>query len=315
VKRRQGWIVLGVALACGLAAQLSHMQLPSDLTQCLVAFRHWWAGGHPYDAVGPGRTLDSIFGLVYPLPAVMVAAPFAVTPWPDGLFAGLGVLLWGWAIKDRYPAAWWALPSWAGFFVIRYVQWEALLTGAALLRWPAFLLVCKPQLGVALFAAFPSRQALYGGLALVLASVLLLPDWPGAWLSALDTGFQFRAPVQEWGGPLILLALLEWRRAEARLLVAMACVPQTPSLYGLFPLFLIPRSQGQGCALFLCVTASLVLGARFYPETMGDNAKLFGVLGPLVTWCVYLPCTWLVMREPVVAWLRRRAPRVAAWLA
>ena len=51
------------------------------------------------------------------------------------------------------------------------------------------------------------------------------------------------------GGPLILLALLRWRRPEARLLVALGCIPHTTMLYEALPLFLVARRWQEGVLL------------------------------------------------------------------
>jgi hypothetical protein len=304
-------VSLALALLAGGYAEWGRAAALSDFGVVTTAARAWLAGRDPY---GIPAEIGTPYGLFYPFPAVLAAVPFALTPWADGLFAALSLGLWAWAIHGRHPYAWWALPSWAGFFLVRYVQWEALLTAAALLRWPGALLLAKPSVGAALFVAFPSRAAAAGGAVLGLVSLAVLPGWPGAWLDALSTGHHLIAPVQYWGGPLILLALLEWRRPEARLLGAMACVPQSPAFYALFPLFLIPKSHGQGFALWLALMATLVLAFAITGGGARTNNEMYGVFGPLFTLCVYLPCTWMVIGPRVKAWLAVRAPRVAAQL-
>jgi hypothetical protein len=297
--------VVGIAVLCGLASQLSHPPgVPSDFSFAVAAARAWWTGGDPY-----GPFFDSQLGVFYPFPAILLALPVALTPWPEFVFITLSIGLWGWAIRDR-PWAWWALPSWAGIFLVRYAQWDALLTGSALIPWAGFLLVCKPPLGLALFTAYPSRRALYGGLGVTLASLAIWPGWPEAWARALSTGWHFQAPVTQWGGPLILLALAEWRRPEARLLVALACVPQTPSFYGLFPLFLIPRGHGEGMGLFCGVMGILMALGWTHEPAMGDMAEQFRALPSLLVWGAYLPCTLMVLWPRLKAWFRR-APSCA----
>jgi ABC-type anion transport system duplicated permease subunit len=59
--------------------------------------------------------------------------------------------------------------------------------------------------------------------ALVLVSLLLQPSWPREWLNAVSQAPHI-APLigQTAVGPLVLLSLMRWRRADARLLVALA---------------------------------------------------------------------------------------------
>jgi hypothetical protein len=304
-------VSLALALLAGGYAEWGRAAALSDFGVVAAAATAWLAGRDPY---GIPAELGTPYGFFYPFPAVLAAVPFVLTPWADGLFAGVGLGLWSWAVWTRYPYAWWALPSWAGFFLIRYVQWEGLVTAAALLRWPGALLVAKPSIGLALFVAFPSRAAAIGCAVFLAASLALLPAWPWAWLDALRTGHHLIAPVQYWGGPLILLALLEWRRPEARLLAAMACVPQSPAFYALFPLFLIPKSHGQGLALWLALSVTLVAAFALAGPGAKTNNEMYAVFGPLFTLGVYLPCTWMVIGERVKAWLGVRAPRVAAQL-
>ena len=47
----------------------------------------------------------------------------------------------------------------------------------------------------------------------------------------------------------MLLAILRWRRPEARLLIALACVPQSMLLYETVPLFLVPRTFRESALL------------------------------------------------------------------
>jgi hypothetical protein len=99
-----------------------------------------------------------------------------------------------------------------------------------------------------------------------------------------------------WGGPLILLALLKWRRADARLLVALACVPQTPVLYEVVPLFLLVRTFKEA-ALLVVLTG--VVGALVNRIAQGaDYNTWMAINGQWMVWLVYLPCTAIVLRRP-----------------
>jgi hypothetical protein len=108
-----------------------------------------------------------------------------------------------------------------------------------------------------------------------------------------------------WGGPFILLALVKWRRADARLLAALACVPQTPVLYEVVPLFLLVRTFRE--ATFLTVLMALVVkivqanehAAHLSSALTGADYNTWMALnGQWMVWLVYLPCTALVLCRP-----------------
>jgi hypothetical protein len=62
------------------------------------AARIWLHGGNPYEPtlIGPGKPFESDWPLVYPLPALVIAAPFALLPLKlvDPLFVGVGTGRW-----------------------------------------------------------------------------------------------------------------------------------------------------------------------------------------------------------------------------
>jgi hypothetical protein len=67
--------------------------------------------------------------------------------------------------------------------------------------------------------------------------------------------------VFQAGGFVALLGLFRWRRPEARLLVALACVPQTMLLYEALPPFLIPRTIGEVVVLLVASVSAQVVSA------------------------------------------------------
>jgi len=64
-----------------------------------------------------------------------------------------------------------------------------------------------------------------GSLVLVGASLAVYPAWLGEWSAALHAGRTYHAPFSRPGGWVLLLAALRWRRPEARLLLAIHCIP------------------------------------------------------------------------------------------
>ena len=72
-----------LAVFCGLLAGMITIQknlrepTPRDFEQAWYAARAILAGTNPYQQVGPGLAVDWPFPLLYPLPAGVVAIPFA----------------------------------------------------------------------------------------------------------------------------------------------------------------------------------------------------------------------------------------------
>ena len=123
----------------------------------------------------------------------------------------------------------------------------------------------------------PIRVTLVGsGLAVV--SLAAMPTWPREWLAQLpDSPYHF-SPLRTPLGFILLLALARWRRPEARLLVVLGIVPQSPFVYEVLPLFLIPKSRFQTYALV--IGSDLALGVYAWTRGM-DTERLFFVNGTL----------------------------------
>jgi hypothetical protein len=189
------------------------------------------------------------------------------------------------------------------------VQWAPLLTAAFLLPWLGPVVLLKPNIGLALLLATPDRRfllsAALGGGALLLISFVLDPAWLGRWLASVRAAPHFTPPVLHLGGPLVLLALLRWRQPEARLLVAMACVPHTTLPYEALPLLLVARSWKESLLLAALSFGTLVLqfplDARIpatEPGALAAFTAWVDSMGTIVVALVYLPATLLVLRRP-----------------
>jgi hypothetical protein len=272
---------------------------PSDFAQLWAAARELRAGGNPYDIVGPGRIWDFPFPLFYPMPAIVAALPFSWFPIraADPLFAGLSTALFVWAVtrRSQHYLQLVTVPSMAFVTAVQVSQWSPILCAAALLPAWGFLLACKPTIGAALWIAYPSHVALIGALAATAATVALWPWWVAAWLANLSAGPHLVAPLTHWGGPLVLLALLKWRRPDARLLAVMACVPQTAVIYEAVPLFLIAQTLPQMLLLLALSLGVLVVRDALGPYPSYD--AMLEVSGQLIVWLLYLPCLVMVLRR------------------
>jgi hypothetical protein len=301
----------------------------TDFAQLWHAARALLAGGDPYDVVGPGRQFDWPAPLLYPLTAVVVVAPLGWLSLESAtaLFSGVGAALLTLGVTRArwYPLL--VLGSLPFLYAVEVGQWSPMLVGAALLPSLGFVLAAKPTVGLALLVYHPRRRAIIGCCALVALSLLLVPSWPAEWLHAVRGGtaingsasdaattlssgdvrqWPYVAPITRLAGPFLLLAILRWRRPEARLLLVLAAVPQTPLLYEALPLLLVPRTRNQtGALVALSLTVFLIIRLR----GAGSIQQWYDLSGELITLLLYLPCLAMVLRRPnegsAPAWVER----------
>ena len=321
-----------LALLCGVVAGFITYQknvlepTPRDFEQVWFAARSILAGVNPYPHVGPGLALDWPHPLLYPLPAGVIAIPLA--PLPIGtatfLFSVLGGFALAWALMEYGYGplfGFFSMPVRAAFEV---VQWSPLLAAAAIVAPLGLLLVAKPTLGAAILFARPSRWAFIGAAVFGGIAFLVEPGWVQHWLDAIARNnvewaptVPYRAPITFIGGPLVMLALLRWRRPEARLVAALVCVPQTLVMYEAVPLFLVPRTLLQAAGL-----VALSHAGHFWVRTQLPPGYLeslnYSLVGQAMIWSLFLPCTVLVLRRANVgdipAWLERSVARWPEWL-
>jgi len=299
--------VLGTALWVGFL-RWTHPASPSDLSPVLWGAQGWLRGESPYLTVARSPLADQ--GLLYPFTAVLLLTPLArVSPfvinvvWAAGSAGALTWMLTGRGISPALVM----LVSPSMVHAVQTSQWTPLLTAAALSRWGGALLVCKPTTALWLLAYRPRAAHVWGGAVFVLISLALWPAWPFAWRAALAQAVYTTWPIALPGAFLVLLALLFWRSAEARLLVTMACVPHTPLLYEALPLFLIPRSWLQAGVLWCGSVAVAWLHASLGPYS--SKADWAQASGRLIVWCMYLPALCMILRN---GWMLRRASAPAA---
>ena len=297
---------IAVVLACGFwGATLSAAfwtlphDLPSDIAQLQAGAHALRNGQNPYDVIGPGRVFDYPFLLFYPMPAVYAAIPLTAIPMriADPLVTGLGAAGLAWVLtRERVnDPRLLVFASFAFLACAQFTQWPPALVAATFLPWLSPLLAVKPTIAAALWLAFPSWKTLLGASAIVLLSLILHPWWLPPWIASTQTATHVRPLITLHGGPLLLAALWKWREPHARLLVALASVPQSPFLYEAIPLFLIPRSWESAALLVagtVLVRILFVAGAP-YPDYVTQSAAM----GQWMIWCLYLPCLYLVLRR------------------
>ena len=290
----------------GLAyAFMSRPNFYADFLAWWFAARALLRGADPY-AVVPSQAPYFISDpLVYPLPTVLTVVPFSWMPLTlaGALFVGVSALLLAWALtRDGYDR----LPLFASFpFVMAASlgQWAPLVTAAALLPGAGFLAVCKPTLAAALAFSRLTRSIIVGGAAFLVASLAVEPKWPARWLANVGHAAPHPAPLFTLAGVACVLALIKWRREDARLVFGMAAVPQLAMFADQLPLMTVARTRVEAMVLALLshvggVAWLMMRNPTDHPAWDGTNLMLASV---------YLPALMLVLRRPnegeLPAWL------------
>jgi hypothetical protein len=287
--------------------------LPSDLGQVWFAARAVLHGQDPYPLIGPGRAFHWVNGFFYPLPAALLLTPLAPLsqPMAVAVFAALGGFALAWALTQHGWGTLWGFASLCAVSAFEVCQWSPLLAGSLVMAPLGLVLVAKPTVGAAVFAAKPTTWALFGGLVLLALSFALQPDWVASWRTSLhetsvnDGPVPYTAPITFPGGVLTLLALLRWKRPEARLLAVLAMVPQTTLPYEGLLLFTVPRNGRESFLLSASSWGMLWYVRQVYTTTGGLHVLIDGFGHAMVPF-LYLPCVIMVLRRPnegtVPAW-------------
>ena len=173
-------------------------------------------------------------------------------------------------------------------------QWAPLVTAAVLIPGLGFLAVCKPTLATAFAVSRPTKSVILGGAAFLVASLVVAPSWPARWLANLGLAAPHPAPLFTLAGMGCALALLRWRREDARLVVGMAAVPQLFMFADQLPLLLVARTRVQSMALALLSH----IGGLVWLFTRNPKEHPAWDATYLVLASVYLPALVLVLRRP-----------------
>ena len=305
-ERIQIAIFIGVAaaLAAFIAFGLVPDMLARDFTYPWRGARALLAGENPYQVIRPSGPPPYDMFFMYPLTAAVVAVPFALLPAAIGgaLFSGIGAATLAYVLSDRGLGRFWLFLSPPFLLAVVLAQWSPLLIAGALSLPVSWALACKPTIGAALFLFRPTWKRVIVGGSLVLVALALQPDWIQQWVAAARTVPEHYAPALRPMGVLALLTLLRWRRPEARLVAAMALVPQNLYFYDQLPLWLVASNGRRTLALTTLSwiawwgTARHCHGRNF----CGPEAE------PWVIGLIYLPAAAMVLLDrESIAWLKR----------
>ena len=282
-----------------------------DFDYFWTAGRAVWQGGDPYLAVDAAIREGTLrWPFFYPGTAAVLLAPFGALPHQlaAALFTSLGMGLLVWSVHGWRR---WIVLSPPALEAVLIGQWSPWLTAAVGIPWLGFIWAAKPSIGLALFAGWPSRAAMYGGIAVVILSFVLLPHWPTMWLDAVQNSGQYRAPFQRFGGFVLLLAWLRWRKPEARMLGVLALIPHTTSVYELLPLFLVPQTKRSfGVLLGLSFLATAIVYVRF--PFGGSLSGTLDARWPYFLVLAYLPALFMVLRSSMGSAAPEESPDILA---
>jgi hypothetical protein len=284
--------------------------LAKDFTWPWRAARALLDGQNPYRVIRPTGPYPFNTAFFYPLPAGIAALPFALfRPSVAGAaFVGLssGLLAFGLA-RTRSGLAKLPLFASAPFCMAALLaQWSPLMMAGAVIPSLQFLGVAKPNVALPCFAYRPTIRGVLLGVAFVVLSLAIIPTWPFDWRDALRDAPRYRAPITYFGGPILLLAAIRWRRAEARALLAMSFMPQLTLFYDQLPLWLVPTTVWRSLALS---ALSWVAWAQWYPSRAIPTHV--AIARPWVFGLIYIPALILVLAPPHLrfrGWRRRSNP-------
>ena len=297
-------VSLGIATIAGVIVFLAWdrpTDLRPDFWQPWFGARSLLSGRDPYPLVGPGRAFVHEFPFLYPLTSSIAVLPLGLLKpgAATALFVAIstGLLAFG-VTRD----GWYRLPSFLSFPLVSAAwggQWSPILTAAFCLPALAWLYAAKPTIGIALLIAEGSRKsfliAAAGGSLLVVIGLVLVPQWPAEWLEALKSTGHMTPPILRPGGLVAFLALLRWRRPEARLIVALSCVPQSSHWYEVVPLLLVPATLLQSVAFSFSSSLPIIWEVH---TGFGDGAFDLYPRSFQVALFAYLPAVIMVLRRP-----------------
>ena len=289
-------VASGVGVAAGTIAAV---RTQIDLASILKDFGYFWAAGRVL--LEGGSPYQSLY--VYPLPAAVAAAPFAMLPahWAVVLFVGLSMALCAFALTregyQRLPI----LMSFPALTAMSTGQWSPLVLCAALGSGWGWVAALKPTLGAAMLARRLDWRGACWAAGFAALTLLIDPTWPLKWFRAMQDFAGVRLhhiPVMVPGGFLLLLAAARWRTEDGRLILGMSLVPQSMFFYDQLALGLLARTFRQSlvCALWsYAVMAIAYLLAPKNLETIPQNAEY---LSRIITWAYYLPALAFALRRP-----------------
>ena len=299
-------VLLGIFVGCVVYAAHIGDPIVGDFWRPWVTAQSIIHRSSPYTVFGAGGQFPQEFPNLYPATVGVILLPFLIVRFwvAAAIFSAIcaGLLAFGLS-KDGYQRfpLFVALPFWIAAYS---QQWSVIFAAAFLLPSFSFLYVAKPSLGIGLLFANFSRRALLsaalGGTLILAVSLLAIPSWPAEWMETVrHYSRHMVSPIRMRGGIIALLALLKWRRPEARLIVAMALVPQNVAWYDSVPLLLVPSTMIQ--SLILAMLSSVPAAIEVLTHGGADRIIDLYPRGYDLALYVYLPAVVMVLLRPNVS--------------
>jgi hypothetical protein len=225
----------------------------------------------------------------------------------------------GWALADGPVWRRAVFVSGAWMFAVIAGQWAPLFLAATFLPQLAWAAVAKPTSGLAAVAGTSRWRRLgpaaVAGASLVAISLAVMPSWPLAWWRATQSASHVRPLVSSALGLPLLAAGARWRRPEARLLLAIALLPQNPGIYETVLLFAIPKNGFQAAYFVLASWAVAILAPA--ASSFGDFAQFADAMRSILLLTMYLPALAMVLvrsnEGDLPAWLERALVHSPSW--
>ena len=290
---------MAIGITAGLIAFLLHRRpgFWPDYVFPWQAARYLLAGNDPYQALRGALPEPFISPLLYPLTTVLAAVPSARLSLPiaGAIMVGLSSSLLAYSLSRSGWSRLWVLASAPYVMAVNLGQWSPLITVSALQPALGFLATLKPNLGLAAFAYRPSFKMAIGSVAVLVLSIVLLPQWPLEWLRAVRSLPGHPAPILAFHGLGLILALaaIRWRTPEGRLLLVSACVPQLLLFADQLPLLLVARTKRELMAMTALSQIAFVVWFAFN----GSGQPNVLAATPYVLALVYLPALLIVLRR------------------
>lgn len=298
--RHRVWTAIAIGIISGCFCWLCSLRPGSvaDFSYVHGAARLFLDGQNPYVVMGTSaEALAAETTLYYPFTAVIAALPLATLSLgvASAIFLGLSAGLLAFFItRDGL----WRIHIFASSsFVLAALlaQFSPLVMVMAFVPSAGLVAAMKPNIGLALFARQPSPRAAVSAAAFVGISLLVFPGWPLHWLRNVRADVTETAvhvmPIRAFGGWLLLLSIVHWKRASGRLLFVMSCVPQLLFFYDTLLLWLIPRTRKQSIFLTACSQAAAVSWYLF----LRNGQSIVRAAAPSVIWLIYMPALLLVL--------------------
>ncbi len=282
----------------------------TDFSNVWFGARMLVQGIDPYPLLGPGRTFDIEYPLLYPASSFVAVLPFAALSEKSAsmVFVAISVWLLVYAITSD---GWHRLPilaSAAFMDSVMAAQWTLVMTAALFLPALAFLTPAKPQNGIPVIASAKSvRSIVAAGLSamfLVIVSLAMLPGWPREWLAIVRSADYVRSPLMTFIGAPVLFVLLRWKRRESHFVLVSAALPQTLMWYSSFALLTVGKTYREAALLSIISTAGF-FGAALVATLHFPHAG--ALVWTFFVGTTYVPCVVLILMRrnegPMPAWM------------